>query len=83
VWCLWGWREGCPKVVTQVRRDPGQEVTVRHSPGTWSDRNANQEHKGSQAWRLTPLIPALGRLRQEDGDFQTSVLGIQCTQGWS
>jgi hypothetical protein len=33
----------------------------------------------SQAWWYTPVIPALGRLRQEDHDFEAS-LGYRRTR---
>jgi hypothetical protein len=32
-----------------------------------------KEKTWSQAWWCTPVIPALGRLRQEDHKFQTSL----------
>jgi hypothetical protein len=35
--------------------------------------NKQKNNKISQVWWCTPVIPALRRLRQEDGEFQASL----------
>jgi hypothetical protein len=51
---------------------PSKHVALSSNSNTARERE-RERYRESQAWWHTPIIPPLGRLRQEDQEFEASM----------
>jgi hypothetical protein len=59
--------------VPQPQLRDGETETLVKLGASVKEGSSRQKGERSQAWWCTPVIPALGRLRREDGKFQDSL----------